>query len=115
MEARAAGLCSTRAPGWRTTGARAPGLCSTRAPGLRTTRAPGLRTTRAWAANRPGLVASSHSAEARLRADAGLGQPPRWLPKREDYRAHVREVFEASAATRLIGATLGRIEPGWVE
>lgn len=38
-----------------------------------------------------------------------------WQPKREDFREHVQEVFAASAATRLIGASLGRIAPGHVE
>jgi len=48
-----------------------------------------------------------------LPAEAGLDR--RWTPQRDDYREHVREVFAMSAATRLIGASLGRIEPGAVE
>jgi uncharacterized protein (TIGR00369 family) len=40
---------------------------------------------------------------------------PTWSPAREDYRAHVQAVFEASAATTLLGCVLGRIEPGYVE
>jgi len=37
------------------------------------------------------------------------------LAETQDYLAHVHAVFEASAATTLLGCTLGRMEPGYVE
>ena len=43
------------------------------------------------------------------------GARPDFEPARPDFRDHVREVFQATAAMQLIGATLGRIEPGLVE
>jgi uncharacterized protein (TIGR00369 family) len=38
-----------------------------------------------------------------------------WEPQYPEFREYIREVFEASAATRMVGAQLGRIEPGYVE
>jgi uncharacterized protein (TIGR00369 family) len=38
-----------------------------------------------------------------------------WQPARDDFQAHVRSVFEESAAMRLLGCALGRVEPGYAE